>query len=66
MVKATYTQSLAWGQNMFHSHQVSVYNILSSYIYQLLTKKADAAAILISVDQILLNIDVILMMPYCL
>ena len=66
MVRATYTQSLAWGQNMFHGHQVSVYNILSSYIYQLLTKKADTAAILISVDQILLNIDVILMMPYCL
>ena len=31
-----------------------------------LLKKADTAAILISVHQILLIIDVILMMPYCL
>ena len=31
-----------------------------------LLKNADTAAILISVDQILLDIDVILMMPYCL
>ena len=32
----------------------------------MLLKKADTAAILISVHQILLNIDVILMIPYCL
>ena len=31
-----------------------------------LLKKADTAAILISVHQVLLDIDVILVMPYCL